>query len=411
MKKTIWYISKYCKQVSENSPGSRGWLLMKEFAAKGYQSLVITSDSNDITDSTDSPDKGSKFKQLSKEGVDLLILKTLKYSISKSVMRIFSWFDFELNLFLLNKKKLSRPDVIIISSLSLLTILNGVFLKKKYRCKLVFEIRDIWPLTLVEEGGFSPNNLLIKFLGFIERWGYKKSDLIVGTMPKLDEHVRKILGYEKPVKCIPMGLDPSMLINNPNEEPEYIKLHLKPGYFNIVYAGSIGITNALDTFFKAADILKNNSKIRFVIIGDGALKNEYIKKYGYLSNLVYFPRVHKNQVKSFLAHADLVYFSVFKSKVWDYGQSLNKIIDYMISQKPIIASYSGYPSMINEADCGYFVPAEDPLSLAKKIEEMSTKSQTELNIIGSRGLSWLKKNRLYEKLANDYLKLLFEKDT
>ena len=67
MKKTIWYISKYCKQVSENSPGSRGWLLMKEFAAKGYQSIVITSDSNDITDSTDSPDKGSKFKQLSNE--------------------------------------------------------------------------------------------------------------------------------------------------------------------------------------------------------------------------------------------------------------------------------------------------------------------------------------------------------
>ena len=83
----------------------------------------------------------------------------------------------------------------------------------------------------------------------------------------------------------------------------------------------------------------------------------------------------------------------------------------MISQKPIIASYSGYPSMINEAGCGYFVPAEDPLSLAKKIVEMSTKSKTELNIIGSRGLSWLKKNRLYEKLANDYLKLLFEKDT
>ncbi len=410
MKKTIWYISKYCKQVSKNSPGSRGWLLMKEFAIKGYQSVVITSDSNDITDNPDTPDNNSKYKHLYKEGVNLLILKTLKYSIAKSVMRIFSWVDFELNLFVFNKKKLPRPDVIIVSSLSMLTILNGIYLKKKYRCKLVFEIRDIWPLTLVEEGGFSPNNLFIRILGFIERWGYKQSDLIVGTMPKLDDHVKKVLGYQKLVKCIPMGLDPSMLKHNPSEVPEYLKLHLKPGYFNIVYTGSIGITNALDTFFKAADILKNNSKIRFIIVGDGALKNDYLKKYGYLSNLVYFPRVHKNQVKAFLAHADLVYFSVFKSKVWDYGQSLNKIIDYMISQKPIIASYSGYPSMINEADCGFFVPAEDPHSLVIKIEEMRAKSQTELNVIGSRGLSWLIKNRLYEKLANDYLKLLFEQD-
>ncbi len=405
MTKTIWYISKYCDLSSKKSEGSRGWILMKEFAAKGYQSLIITSDYKDLIYS---PNDYSRFKNYIKEGVKIVILKTLKYSVSKSVLRIFSWFDFELNLFWLDKKSMLKPDVIIVSSLSLLTILNGVFLKKKYKCKLVFEIRDIWPLTLVEEGGFSPKNPFIIFLGFIERLGYKRSDLIIGTMPNLGQHVKKVLGYSKSVHCIPMGVSKGMLINPQDISPEYIKKHLKPGYFNVVFAGSIGITNALDTFFKAAEILKNNSKIRFIIVGDGALKNSYLKQFGYLPNLIYFPKVDKNQVQSFLAYADLVYFSVFKSKVWDYGQSLNKIIDYMISAKPIIASYSGYPSMINESGCGYFIPAEDYHSLVIKIKEMALMTEFDRNTMGARGLSWLLENRLYERLAEDYLKLLFE---
>ena len=41
-----------------------------------------------------------------------------------------------------------------------------------------------------------------------------------------------------------------------------------------------------------------------------------------------------------------------KSKVWDYGQSMNKIVDYMMAGKPVVASYSGYPSMLNEAGSG-----------------------------------------------------------
>ena len=381
---------------------------MKKFASRGHETVLITSDNNDGMDLFDNY---SKFKNyFTKDNVKIFILKTLRYSVSKSFLRVISWFAFEFNLLMLNKKPLSKPDVIIVSSLSLLTILNGIILKKKYKCKLVFEVRDIWPLTLTEEGGFSLYNPFIFFLGFIERLGYKKSDLIVGTMPNLADHVKKVLGYSVPVKCIPMGLDSSMLKHENSMIPEYIKRHVKSEHFNVVFTGSIGISNALDTFFEAAQLLKADSKIRFIIVGDGALRKSYIKQYGHLPNLIYFPKVNKNQVQSFLSYADIVYFSVFKSKVWDYGQSLNKIIDYMISKKPIIASYSGYPSMINEACCGYFIPAEDPYSLASKIKEMSLMSATERKIMGARGLEWLKKNRSYEKLADNYLSIIFEQN-
>ena len=97
---------------------------------------------------------------------------------------------------------------------------------------------------------------------------------------------------------------------------------------------------------------------------------------------------------------DIVYFSTFKSKVWDYGQSLNKIIDYMLSGKPILGSYSGFPTMINEAKCGWFIEAENSDSLAKKIIEISKIDKKNLISLGSNGREWIKKNRSYSFMAN-----------
>ena len=103
MTKTIFYISKYCATATKNSLGSRGWLLMKEFANRGYQSVVITSDSNNLADL---PNFQSSFIKYSQEGVQVIMLKTLKYSVAKSVQRIFSWLNFEwvFLLSILNRK-------------------------------------------------------------------------------------------------------------------------------------------------------------------------------------------------------------------------------------------------------------------------------------------------------------------
>ena len=79
----------------------------------------------------------------------------------------------------------------------------------------------------------------------------------------------------------------------------------------------------------------------------------------------------------------------------------------MFSNKPILASYNGYPSMINEANCGYFITPENSKLLAKEIKRLYLMTKSELNQIGKNGRDWLLKNRTYKKLADDYLKILF----
>ena len=122
MNKTIWYVTKYFSPKTANSPGGRGWFLVDEMQRAGYQVLVISSDSNNLVDL---PVLQARVTQQEAGGVKIVWLKTMKYSVAKSLRRILSWFHFEWNLFWLDKSQLPRPDVVIISSLSLLTIIMG----------------------------------------------------------------------------------------------------------------------------------------------------------------------------------------------------------------------------------------------------------------------------------------------
>ena len=75
---------------------------------------------------------------------------------------------------------------------------------------MVFEIRDIWPLTLVEEGKYSRLNPIYCVLRLLELCGYKYADLIVGTMPNLKQHVidSRIKKSDESFHSSGIGVDP-----------------------------------------------------------------------------------------------------------------------------------------------------------------------------------------------------------
>ena len=404
MKPCIWYVSKYVTPPAKIGAGGRGYLLMREFARMGYQSVIITSDSNQLTEV---PVLEEHYLFQDVDGMRLCWVRTLKYTVAKSLRRILSWLDFEWRLWRLPKDRLPAPDVVIVSSLSLLTILNGFLLRRCYKCRLVLEIRDIWPLTITEEGGFSRWNPLVLGLGLIEKLGYRYADAIVGTMPNLGEHVAGVLGRPKSTHCIPMGVDEVSLAAGEPLPPDYEARYMPKGKFVVAHAGTIGITNALDTFLDCAEAMKEDNRIHFLVVGEGDLRAHYQTKYAHLPNLTFAPRVAKQMVQTVLSHCDLLYFSVHISTVWKYGQSLNKVIDYMLAGKPVVASYTGYPSMINQADCGTYVPAGDVSALQREVRRYADMNLTERAAIGARGREWMLVHRRYEKLARDYLAIMF----
>ena len=198
------------------------------------------------------------------DGVQVRWIKTFKYIKARSLRRIFSWLDFEVKVLLFGSKGLPAPEAVVVSSLSLLTILNGFLLRRKFGCKIIFEVRDIWPLTLIVEGNFSKFNPLVIALGFIEYLGYKFSDEIVGTMPNLKQHVDKVLRFSRQVHCIPIGFDCGDYRCPSKGHTGEITLTKPVAKFLIGYVGSIGVSNALDQLFQAAE--KRSMMLQFIIL-------------------------------------------------------------------------------------------------------------------------------------------------
>lgn len=398
----IWYISKYASP-QKYFFGTRHFYLAEEWVKTNNEVCVFTSNSNHLTDKLPEFKSNVFYEEIN--GVKTYWLNTLKVKKgnSSSLKRILSWFHFELQFFLLNKRSISKPDVILVSSLSLLTVINGLIFSRKYKSKFIFEIRDIWPLSLMELGGFKKWNPLILFLGWIEKLGYTKADAIVGTMPNLIEHVENRIGKTDKCYTIPQGYSPAFYENQELLDSHYIEQYIPKDSFIVMYAGTINSNNPIDVLLESARALKN-LPISFLIVGEGNKKEFLIEKYKDLNNIIFASSVPKNKVNHLLSFSD-VCFDSFSSNLAKFGLSRNKWIDYMYAGKPIICSYSGFQSMINESESGSFVEFDDVIKLTDEIIKYKNLSKFDLDSKGKRAHNYVVNNRSFKKLADNYLKI------
>ena len=146
--------------------------------------------------------------------------------------------------------------------------------------------------------------------------------------------------------------------------------------------------------------MNSYTNIHFLLVGSGDLKEKFQNSLSENTNVTFLPRIEQDNVKYFLNKCDILYLSTLSSKVWDFGQSMNKVVEYMLAAKPIIATYTGFPSMINEANCGIFLNTTKTQDLVKSFVKYALMSNSEREGIGKNGRSWIFENRKYNKLAS-----------
>ena len=375
----------------------RWFYLAKNLQPLGHAIKIVTSNSNH--GSIELQFSGGYVEELSLDGVRYDVLQTSQYKHTRSIARVFSWFDFDFKLF--RHCRNLNPDVVVISSLSLTSIIFGIYLKWWHGSRLVFEIRDIWPLTMIEEGGFSRWHPLALYLRFIEKWGYRRADLIVGTMPNLKQHVMES-GIRRPQSAFHtcgIGVLPeraaevASFIFSPELEANV------QGRTIIGYCGSIGLTNNLHDFVSYIEACERDDVV-FIIAGDGADRIQFQSRLEGRENVVFLGKIFADQVQGFLRRCDILFLSTLPSKVWDYGQSMNKVVDYMLAAKYIVAQYTGYQSFINEARCGVFT---DGAGLKDCLDAAIDMPPATRDAAGLAGRKWLLEHQNYETLARDYL--------
>lgn len=384
--KNIWLVNYY-----SYPPGTSSWRrhydLGKELLKYGYN-IDIIGGSFVHDRKKHILNKNEKYRIENHEGLKYHILNGISYS--GSLMRILSMIEFMIKVFFYEKKLKVKPDIIYCSCPHPFNGLISLYLSKKYRCKFILEIRDLWPETWVEMGAITRRSLIYKFFAWIEKLLYKKANEIITLSPGDYIYIEKLGISKNKIKWVSNGVDLDEFDKNYLKDPVY---KFNKSKFNITYTGSIGIANALDEVFKVAKELTGEN-ITFNIIGDGPLKNKYINycKENAINNVKFYNSVSKNEVPALLKESDALIVTTKKCNLYKYGISFNKVFEYMAASKPIIITYDTEYDFIKEADCGFSISAENEIELLKTIRDILFISKNKRELLGINGRKYAEKN-------------------
>lgn len=396
----IIYLSKYAS-YSPYGLETRHFYLSRELVKRGHQVTVYLSTSNHNLAHLPS--------QLSDnlDEINVCWIPTLQYANAYGIRRITSWFHFEYRLRKkLRTEQLTSADTVICSSLSLLTICTGMQLKKKWGCKLVFEVRDIWPLVLTRLSNISKLNPIYRLLRYIEVKGYKTADVIVGTMPHLKKHVEVSVSAPKKVLWIPHLVNNTIDYLDTHRYTNELKSIKQNGGTVVGYTGSINKSSALTYLLEAATCFSEKEiNIHFVFLGEGPSLEELQNKYN-ASNIHFYDKIPQSEVVAFCRDCDILYDGYLKSDLYEFGNSRNKYVEYCLAKKPILLAYNGSTHFVEEYDCGTVVSPQSTSALISGLEVMIQKQASELSRLGQNAYTFAMNNLNLKKQIDDFLEEL-----
>lgn len=335
---------------------NRHYNIAKCLKEAGYNPTVFVGSSLHNTDKQ-IVEKGQLYTKYPHCNFDYVFVKTCHYkkNMKKRILSMCQFYHRVLHI----SKEFERPDVIIGSSVHPLACVAALKLSKKYQCKNIIEIRDLWPESLIEYGIIKRHSLIAKTLYLLEKYLYTKTDDIVFTMEGGKQYI-KDKGWDKAAGG-PIDLTKVHHINNGIilEDFKYNKKHyqlndedLNSDKFKAVYIGSIRKANNIGILVEAAQELKNqkNNNIQILIFGDGNERDVLEQRCGEekLENIEFKGRVDKKYIPYILSQCDLNLMHGASMNLGKYGLSLNKSFDYLASGKPTLSDIKcNYDYIIN----------------------------------------------------------------
>lgn len=400
-KKTIWVIN-YFAGTPQSGWGERHFYFAKYWKQLGYEVKIISSSFNHMFNPKTLPQVTDTFTPENFEGIEFVWVKTPHYD-PQSIMRFWAQLVFAWKVRKLPIAVYGKPSTIIVSSMPIFPIWTGIQFKKKWGVKLLFEIRDIWPLTLQLLGNKSANHPAVKFIGWFEKIGYKQSDVVVSLLPNAHAHVNEVAGKEVNFAYIPNGIDETQL--KPEKISDQMRAQIPTDKIIIGYAGTLGLANALEHLIEAANLLQHDNRFHFVIVGDGYLKKELQTKSETWGNVQFFDKIKKNQVQDLLTCFDICFVGRNDTPLFKHGVSANKYFDYMLAAKPIIDSNNFIKDPVELSGCGIIVKPDSAQAIKAGIEQFAAMSPDERTAMGVKGRKYVLHHHRIEHLSNQYAQL------
>ena len=343
------------------------------------------------------------------EGINYLWFPTSQYE-GNGVKRVKTMFQFVMQVYRHRKKLIAlNPDIVIASSVYTFDIYPCRHIARHTGARLVYEVHDLWPLSVMVIGGYKKWHPFIMMLQHCENYAYRHCDMVVSMLDKAFPHMQRHGLTEDRFCCIPNGFVAEEWESNslplPEEHWQLLEHLHSDGYLIAGFAGGHTQSTAMQVFVEAARQLQEGPKIAFVLVGDGPQKSELIdmaQQYG-LTNIHFLPPIAKQCIPSLLQHFDICYAGGVHSLLHQYGTSFNKITDYMLSGKPIVNSVDEPGSLIERVGCGIQVEAENVEQVCNALCTLADMPASERVSMGEKGRKYAVENLNYHALSEQFI--------
>jgi colanic acid biosynthesis glycosyl transferase WcaI len=278
-----------------------------------------------------------------------------------------------------------RADVIFVFEPSPVTVgLPALLLGRMKRAPVVFWALDLWPETLSAIGVVRSPRLLA-WVGQLVRFIYERCTLVLGQSKGFLTSIAKYCSDARKIRYLPSWAEE---VFNGTEQSLAPEVPVRPGGFNVVFAGNVGDAQDMPAVVEAADLLRHNPAIRWLIVGDGrrtAWLAQEVERRGLQGQILLLGRFGVDRMPSFYAHADALLVSLKKDPVFSMTIP-GKVQSYLMAGVPLLGMLDGEGAqVITDANAGLVCAAGDSAGLAAAVLKLAAMGRDDRHALGVNG--------------------------
>ena len=290
-----------------------------------------------------------------------------------------------------------RFDAILVYEPSPMTIgIPARTLRALKRAPLLFWVQDLWPESLSATGAIK-SSALLALVDRLIKWIYRGCDRVLvqseAFIPSVEAHgvPRSRIRYlPNSAENFYRRLEPSVQDAEARELPQGFR-------------GNIGAAQDFSTILAAAELVKHESAIQWIVVGDGRMRGWVegeVRRRGLQASFHLLGQRPPQRMPRYFAHADVLLATLRREPIFAYTIP-SKIQAYIACGKPVIAALEGEGGRnIREAGAGWVVPPENPQALADAVIAASRLARSELSSMGERGEAWFREHFERDKLLS-----------
>ncbi len=370
-------------QFFQPEPMFKGLPLAQALRDRGHQVEVLTSFPNYPGGIIYDGYRLAAWQRESMNGVDVIRLPLFPSHNRGSLRRMLNYLSFGLTTGVLGLWLVKKPDVIYVYNLVTLGT-TWRLLRFRHRCRVVLDVQDLWPES-VASSGMLKWSAAMRFLSWWCRREYRSVDRLIALSPGFKRNLVARGIEPSKVQVIYNWCDESAItVSTPNAEAAH-NLGFS-GRFNIVFAGTMGIAQALDTIIDAACIIESECPdVLFTFVGGGIEVERLKRRAELLANVQVLAAKPQSEIGVVLSNADVLLVHLKNDPIFEITIP-SKIQAYMYVGKPILCGVRGDAAdLIDQSGAGISFDPQDVDSLVNAIRLMRNMSSDRLSRMGLAG--------------------------